>query len=77
MSLLLGWGAFAQDKNASARLCTKNAGGGGGGGGGGGLCARGTYLRDTTVHTYTHTSQCNHTSVGLAQARPNKMTLCS
>ena len=28
-------GAYARDKNTSARLCTKNAGGGGG------LCARG------------------------------------
>ena len=32
MSLLLGWGAYARDKNTSARLCTKMAGGGGGGG---------------------------------------------
>ena len=31
-------GAYARDKNTSARLCAKNAGGGGGGGG---LCARG------------------------------------
>ena len=31
MSLLLGWGAYARDKNTSARLCTKMAGGGGGG----------------------------------------------
>ena len=30
-----------QDKNASARLCAKNAGGGGGGG---------AYLRDTTIY---------------------------
>ena len=30
MSLLLGWGwgAYARDKNISARLCTKKAGGG-------------------------------------------------
>ena len=27
MSLLLGWGAYARDKNTSARLCAKNAGG--------------------------------------------------
>ena len=27
MSLLLGWGAYAWDKNTSARLCAKNAGG--------------------------------------------------
>ena len=33
MSLLLGWGAYARDKNTSARLCAKKAGGGGGGGG--------------------------------------------
>ena len=26
-SLLLGWGAYARDKNTSARLCAKNAGG--------------------------------------------------
>ena len=46
MSLLLGWGAYARDKNTSARLCTKNVGGGGGG-----LCARGGggYLLDTMV----------------------------
>ena len=31
MSLLLGWGAYARDKNTSARLCAKKAGGGGGG----------------------------------------------
>ena len=36
-------GAYARDKNTSAGLCAKNAGGGGG------LCARGAYLRDTTV----------------------------
>ena len=34
MSLLLGWGAYARDKNTSARLCAKKAGGGG-------LCVRG------------------------------------
>ena len=33
-------GAYARDKNTSARLCSKNAGG---------LCARGAYLWDTTV----------------------------
>ena len=27
MSLLLGWGAYARDKNTSARLCAKKAGG--------------------------------------------------
>ena len=47
MSLLQGGGgAYARDKNTSARLCTKNAGGG--------LCARGggggAYLWDTTVY---------------------------
>ena len=26
-SLLLGWGAYALDKNTSARLCAKKAGG--------------------------------------------------
>ena len=31
MSLLLGGEAYAQDKNTSVRVCTKNAGGGGGG----------------------------------------------
>ena len=31
----------------------------------------------TDIHTYTRASQCNYASVGLAQARPNKMTLCS
>ena len=36
-----GGGAYERDKNTSAGLCTKNAGGG--------LCARGAYLRDTTV----------------------------
>ena len=44
MSLLLGWGAYARDKNTSARLCAKKAGGGGGG-----LMREGAYLRDTTV----------------------------
>ena len=44
MSLLLGWGAYARDKNTSARLCAKK-----GGGAGGGLCARAAFLRDTTV----------------------------
>ena len=41
MSLLLGdgVGAYARDKNTSARLCAKNAGG---------LMRRGAYLRDTT-----------------------------
>ena len=52
-SLLLGWGAFARDKNTSARLCANNAGGGGGGGGGlmrvGGGGGGGAHLRDTTV----------------------------
>ena len=28
MSLLLGWGAYARDKNTSARLCAKKVGGG-------------------------------------------------
>ena len=42
MSLLLGWGLTLGIN--SARLCAKKAGGGGG------LCARGAYLRDTTVH---------------------------
>ena len=41
MSLLLGWGAYARDKNASARLCAKNAGGA--------YARGGAYLRDTTV----------------------------
>ena len=38
-------GAYVRDENTSARLCAKNAGGGG-------LCARGAYLRDTTVNLY-------------------------
>ena len=29
MSLVLGWGAYARDKNTSARVCAKKAGGGG------------------------------------------------
>ena len=40
MSLLLGWGAYARDKNTSARLCAKKAGG---------LMHGGAYLQDTTV----------------------------
>ena len=28
--------------------------------------------KHTNTHTYTRDSQCNHASVGLAQARPNK-----
>ena len=40
-SLLLGWGAYARDKNTSARLCAKNAGGA--------YARGGAYLRDTTV----------------------------
>ena len=35
-------GAYAQDKNASARLCTKNAGGA--------YVRGGAYLRDITVY---------------------------
>ena len=31
MSLLLGWGAYARDKNTSARLCAKKRRGAGGG----------------------------------------------
>ena len=34
-------GAYARDKNTSARLCAKNAGGA--------YAQRGAYLRDTTV----------------------------
>ena len=41
-SLLLGWGAYARDKNTSARLCAKKAGGA--------YARGGAYLRDTTVH---------------------------
>ena len=42
MSLLLGsGGAYARDKNISARVCAKMQWGG--------LCARGAYLRDTAV----------------------------
>ena len=41
MSLLLGWGAYARDKNTSARLCTKKAGGA--------YAQGGAYLWDTTV----------------------------
>ena len=29
----------------------------------------------TYIHTYTCDSQCNHASVGLAQAHPNKLAL--
>ena len=42
MSLLLGWGAYARDKNTSARLCAKKAGGA--------YARGGVYLRDTTVY---------------------------
>ena len=42
MGLLLGWGAYARDKNTSARLCAKKAGGA--------YARGGAYLRDTTVH---------------------------
>ena len=42
MSLLLGWGAYARDKNTSARLCAKKAGGA--------YARGGAYLRDTTVN---------------------------
>ena len=41
MSHLLEWGAYAQDKNTSARLCAKNAGGA--------YARGGAYLRDTMV----------------------------
>ena len=47
MSLLLGGkggGAYAQDKNTSARLCAKNAGEA--------YARGGAYLRDTTVLEY-------------------------
>ena len=40
-SLLLGWEAYAQDKNTSAKLCAKKAGGL--------MHEGGAYLRDTTV----------------------------
>ena len=43
-SLLLGWGAYARDKNTSARLCAKNAGGA--------YARGGAYLRDTTVYEF-------------------------
>ena len=43
MSLVLGWGAYARDKNTSARLCAKKAGGL--------MREGGVYLRDTTVYT--------------------------
>ena len=45
MSHLLEWGAYAHDKNTSARLCAKNAGGGGA------YARGGAYLRDTTVNS--------------------------
>ena len=41
MSHLLEWGAYAQDKNTSARLCAKNAEGA--------YARGGAYLRDTMV----------------------------
>ena len=47
MSLLLGWGAYARDKNTSARLCAKKAGGA--------YAQGGAYLRDTTVYIYIYT----------------------
>ena len=43
-SLLLGWGAYARDKNTSARLCAKNAGGA--------YARGGACLRDTTIQKY-------------------------
>ena len=45
MSLLLGWGAYARDKNISARLCAKKVGGGA-------YARGGAYLRDTTVYVW-------------------------
>ena len=42
---MVGWGAYARDKNTSARLCAKNAGGG-------------AYLWDTTVHIYVYIYAC-------------------
>ena len=44
MSLLLGWGAYAQDKDTSARLCAKNAEGA--------YARGGAYLRDTMVISF-------------------------
>ena len=44
VEVLTRGGAYARDKNTSARLCAKNAGGA--------YARGGAYLRDTTVHTY-------------------------
>ena len=44
MSLLLGWRAYARDKNTSARLCAKKVGRA--------YARGGAYLRDTTVYGY-------------------------
>ena len=49
MSLLLGGGGFARDKNTSARVCAKNVGGA--------YARGGAYLWDTTVFYLFHTQQ--------------------
>ena len=37
------------------------------------LCIRLFSHTQTNIHTYTRDSECNHASVGLAQARPNQL----
>ena len=48
MNLLLGWGAYARDKNISARLCAKKVGGGGG------LMRDGGHICGTLQYMYVH-----------------------
>ena len=48
MSLLLGWGVYVRDKNASTRLCAKNTGGAYARRGGGG-CICGTLRYIITI----------------------------
>ena len=55
---MVGGGAYARDKNTSARLCAKNAGGA--------YARGGAYLRDTTVIAFMngiiapHFDSCNY-----------------
>ena len=63
MNLLLGWGAYARDKNISARLCTKKAGGGGLMHEGGHICGT---LRYITCALATVHYRANVTCVYLA-----------
>ena len=72
MSLLLlegdgGGGAYAQDKNTSARLCTKSAGGR--------LCTKRAYLQDT-MHVVIYKKNFPYISVECVDGSLRHSTDC-